>query len=297
MHSIESGRPTPPLRKYVRAYAQRRINRTDPAPIARVPARLEQILEFEFDESFEIHFDNGPCITSPRISVIGPQTHLRATVAFVQGVESFGVFFQPSGFSQLFGVPMRVLANFGCEATSILGAHISGLWNSLGEVTTFTGRVAIVERFLLDIAKRETRHDRMTDTANRLLAIQGRVSISDVARSEGMSLRHFERRFTEQVGISPKMYARIARFQTALDLKVLSPWMTWLEISHSLGYHDQMHMIHDFKSLGGDVPTRVLEFLGDMRPEALASSFLEESESCRIFTMRRSKAGLILPAT
>jgi AraC-like DNA-binding protein len=73
--------------------------------------------------------------------------------------------------------------------------------------------------------------------------------------------------------------------------------MNWLEISHALGYYDQMHMIHDFKDLGGNSPSRVFELLGDMRPDALASSFLNDTKSSRIFTMRRSQDGVIVPAS
>ena len=63
-------------------------------------------------------------------------------------------------------------------------------------------------------------------------------------------LRQFERSFERDVGVSPKSFARIARFQSALDAKLVSPQRTWLDIAHSFGYHDQMHMIHDFEALG-----------------------------------------------
>jgi AraC-like DNA-binding protein len=272
VHTVESFHPCPELRNYVRAYAQRKMEIADVPLIARVPARLEQILEFQFCDSFDIRFDDGLCVTAPRVAVIGSQTHLRASVEFFGKIDSFGVFFQPAGFSQLFGVPMHMLANVGNDATLILGQSIRSLWNELGENTRFQDRIHIAERFLLKSLRGIRLPDRMMDTSNRLLALQGRVSIAELARQHGMSLRHFERTFVRQVGVAPKVYARIARFQTALDMKVASSRKTWLEISHALGYFDQMHMVHDFKSLGGDTPGRVLEHLGDMRPEALASS-------------------------
>jgi transcriptional regulator GlxA family with amidase domain len=110
----------------------------------------------------------------------------------------------------------------------------------------------------------------MMEISDRLLALQGKIHIADFARQYGITARHLERAFAAQTGTSPKMYARIARFQTALDVKVAAPEMTWLEISHALGYYDQMHLIHDFRKLGGGSPGRILEHLIDMRPEALA---------------------------
>jgi AraC-like DNA-binding protein len=236
VHTLESTHPNIALRKYVRAYAQRKTDLRDVSLIA-----------------FDIHFDDGLRVPAMPIAVIGPQTQLRATVEFFGKVDSFGVFFQPAGFSQLFGVPMRMLANVGIEAGSILGHNIRSVWNELGESGCFQSRVAVIERFLLKAQSIMRFSGRMLETTNRLLALQGRISISDLACQEGIGLRHFERRFSAEVGLPPKLYARIARFQTALDIKVSSPWMNWLEISHALGYYDQMHMIHDFKDLG--VPT------------------------------------------
>jgi transcriptional regulator GlxA family with amidase domain len=85
-------------------------------------------------------------------------------------------------------------------------------------------------------------------------------------------LRQFEREFHREIGASPKVFARIARFQSALDAKVSAPKRTWLDIAHSFGYYDQMHMIHDFETLGRDSPTRLVAQLGDSRPPALASA-------------------------
>jgi transcriptional regulator GlxA family with amidase domain len=87
-----------------------------------------------------------------------------------------------------------------------------------------------------------------------------------------MGLRQFERQFRRETGASPKVFARIARFQAALDAKLASPRRTWLDIAHAFGYHDQMHMIHDFEGLGHNTPTQLITELGDVRPPALASS-------------------------
>lgn len=72
--------------------------------------------------------------------------------------------------------------------------------------------------------------------------------------------------------MGPEHFARVTRFQTALDSKLTAPQRTWLSIAHDLGYHDQMHMIRDFHALGGASPTGIPGELGDMRPPALAAS-------------------------
>jgi AraC-like DNA-binding protein len=286
MHTIVSSHPRVELRPYVRAYAQRRAEIRDVPLLENVPARLEQTLEFQFDDPFHIDFDVGPRIVTPRISVVGPQTDRRPTVTLFGRIDSFAVFFEPAGFSQLFGVPMRLLSNLGQDATLMLDRSVCGVWNQMGEARSFQARVQIIEGYLLSRLKNLGRGDRMAATVNRILAWQGKISVAQLARQGGMGLRQFQRVFAQEVGIGPKRFARVARMQTALDLKAAAPSISWLEVSHALGYHDQMHMIHDFKSLCGDSPARVSVQMGDMRPEALVQSPSQNSESSQIFTMQ-----------
>jgi transcriptional regulator GlxA family with amidase domain len=84
-----------------------------------------------------------------------------------------------------------------------------------------------------------------------------------------MCVRQYERRFIEEIGMTPKLFARTIRFQGALDTKRLSPHRSWLSVAHELGYFDQMHMIRDFQSLGGDAPSNVLDQSGDIQPWSL----------------------------
>jgi AraC-like DNA-binding protein len=91
-----------------------------------------------------------------------------------------------------------------------------------------------------------------------------------LAYDAGLSVRQFERRFITVLGIAPKVYARILRFEAALHRKSV-PGRNWTTIAHDLEYHDQMHMIHDFESLSGERPkslTPHLELLASMAPQS-----------------------------
>ena len=79
----------------------------------------------------------------------------------------------------------------------------------------------------------------------------------DLAMHSGIGNRQFERMFVESFGMRPKLYARMVRFQSALDCKARST-KSWTDVAHEFGYHDQMHMIHDFKELTGQTPTETL---------------------------------------
>jgi AraC-like DNA-binding protein len=186
-------------------------------------------------------------------------------------VVSFAVFFWPSGWSQLFNIPVKVTTNNFDDATLLHGPAIRELWNRMGEEVTFSGRVEIVETFLLSRLSSAAPDSKISLAARYLFCQHGAVSIPKLGRQGTLSLRHFERLFRMDVGMSPKAFARIARFQAALDAKLANPLRTWLDIAHSFGYYDQMHMVHDFERLGRNTPTQVLLQMGDVRPPALVS--------------------------
>jgi transcriptional regulator GlxA family with amidase domain len=123
-----------------------------------------------------------------------------------------------------------------------------------------------------------------------IFSLRGVVRMSDAAVRAGYCMRHFERMFLEDVGMTPKMYARIARLQTALDAKLARSSLSWITIAHELGYHDQMHMVRDFHKLAGASPGNVLVSVGDGRPPAYLTnsngdrmkSGIEEQFGCGI---------------
>ena len=84
------------------------------------------------------------------------------------------------------------------------------------------------------------------------------VDIATLADCAGLSVRHFARRFIGQLGVRPKLFARVVRVQSALETKALHALKSWTEVAHDFGYYDQMHMVHDFEQLAGGTPTAML---------------------------------------
>lgn len=254
----------------MRAYAQRTVGKADPSWTQFVPAQLEQILNLEFGLLPEIRHRNRH--VSQEILVGGAQGDFSGTLGLRPGVESFAVFFWPCGWSQLFDIPVRETTDHFDDAAALHGVVIREVWNRMGEERSFERRVAIVEAFLM----RRLPHLRAVDKINvairYLFERHGAVRIPMLGRQGAFSLRQFERQFRTEVGMSAKAFARIARFQSAMDAKLANPTRTWLDIAHSFGYYDQMHMVHDFEQLGRNTPTQVLAQMGDVRPSALVSS-------------------------
>jgi AraC-like DNA-binding protein len=259
---------------FVRSYSQRQIERLATPLGQAVPARLEQTLEFQFRDSYTVIFDGGEKTVAPSAVVIGLNTK-RANMVLSAAIESFAIFFQPSGFSRVIATPVREISERHFEAAEILGRSAVELAEKLAD-KTFEERVRIAEEFLLPLALRAPAMDSVARAAQHAFVERGRTQVSELARHCGLSVRQFQRKFKAGFGIGPKVFARVARFQSALDAKIARPTLSWLEIAHDLGYHDQMHLIRDFKGLGGGAPGVLLQQIADGRPPALTTDTVRE---------------------
>jgi AraC-like DNA-binding protein len=88
---------------------------------------------------------------------------------------------------------------------------------------------------------------------------QGQIRMSELAAACFLSLRQFERRFKRCIGVSPKMFARLLRFEVLLDSLIRGEAYSLADLSTRLGYHDQAHVIREFKTWTGCTPTAFLE--------------------------------------
>jgi AraC-like DNA-binding protein len=269
MHTLFSSAPRPALRPYVRAFAQRVLDRSSVDVVQTMPASLEQVLEFEFGEFPQIELDDGQRFSTYRMEVIGSRAYLPGSIRLRAGVETFAIFLQPLGLWQLFGIPNVKLANWHFEASEVIGKDIQELWDRMAEAASFEHRVLLAEAMLLKRISKVLANSLIMRSAQYLFKRKGAPRVADVARIACLSVRQFERRFVDEIGVTPKLFAKVTRFQMLLDARVRGGNASWLTLAHQYGYHDQMHMIKDFRGLSGLTPDSLLDHMGDMRPPAL----------------------------
>lgn len=269
MHTMRLVSPQGNLSEFVRAYAYRIVDLD--AKTECIPARLEQTLEFQLGSSPDVHFPDGRSHAVADITVVGGYTGKPVTLVLRGHVKSFAIFFRPNGFSRLFGIPPHTLANRAYDGSSLLGRKVVDLRSKLAGCSSFQELVATTDVFLRQCAEAIKCSTTMMSIADYVFDAHGAIRVSEAAGHAGLGTRQFERKFLREIGVTPKYFARVARFQTALDLKIHSPHRSWLEIAHRLQYHDQMHMVHEFRSFLGESPNGILPQLGDARPPALCT--------------------------
>lgn len=255
---ITCARPSAPLREFVRYYYQVESRPAHNVALQPVPARSPEALEFTFGTPYQVHrLDRGGVENAHPIALIGVQTFRRVELVMRGHVDAFTIVFQPGGVFRLFGVPGEVLANDHFDGDAALGRGLGELLCRLGAKTSCADRAVIADGYLRAKGSTLEPASNVARAAMAVLAHEGRGRLSDLASSTGLGVRQFERLFRHEVGMPPKLYARIVRFEAALRYKAASTTLRWTDVAHGLGYHDQMHMVHDFNQLSGGSPTAV----------------------------------------
>ena len=265
---LEQASPPPPLRDHVRCFQQRRAKIRDLPIVYPITARTDQFLEFYLQGRYVVRFgEAGRQELAPRAVVVGPSTRRLADLVLRGELDVFTVQFRPAGFYKLFGTPMDELADQAYDARCVIGPRLAELEEKLADACSFDKRIGVAGDFLSQRLSEIERSDAISEVANRFLLEQGATNISQAAAEAGLGVRQFERQFRRQVGVAPKLYARIVRFNAALVAKASAPQRHWTDIAHAFGYYDQMHMIRDFEAFTGESPTVFLRRLNAM-PEA-----------------------------
>jgi methylphosphotriester-DNA--protein-cysteine methyltransferase len=117
--------------------------------------------------------------------------------------------------------------------------------------------IAAVEAALLSAVDTARRADLLIEEAvRRITAARGATDLALLARDLGLSTRQLERRFHAAVGLPPKLFCRIERFNNVF--RALGQGSGWVDTAIDCGYYDQAHLIRDCKSLSGITPAILL---------------------------------------
>ena len=169
----------------------------------------------------------------------------------------FSIMFEPQGLMQFFKFPLYEICNRNVPLQYLNGQDGRDLEEKMAEANTFQQRVFIAETYFYNLLKNsyaDFGFRRMNHIVELIKRTTGNISIPQMASEACLSRKQFERIFSEHIGISPKQYLKIVRFQFVLFLKQQNADLNMTELSCDGGYFDQSHFINDFKSLCGSTP-------------------------------------------
>jgi transcriptional regulator GlxA family with amidase domain len=173
----------------------------------------------------------------------------------------FQVVFQPGALFRLTGIPAHELANTFVDAEAVFAPEINLVNERLSCTDNHLNMIEIVEHFLHYLIRRRTtaysRHSQqpVDKVSQFLLHNPTRFSLDWLANQACLSTKQFYNLFQQRMGISPKMYARIARFDQTVKLKNAQPQKDWLSIALEYGYYDYQHLVRDYREFTQLTPT------------------------------------------
>jgi AraC-like DNA-binding protein len=202
--------------------------------------------------------DAGRSDVLPGTLITGVQSRYLVVPA-PPGAAILGIHFRPGGAAALLGIPAGDLEDAYAGLDSLWGAGARRLRERLAEASSRADRVHLVESFLLGrAAPRLAPHPRVA-LALEALDDPTVLRVADLRARTGLSAKQLIALFRDEVGIAPKTFWRIHRFQAAVRRLEGAPARGGAELAADLGYFDQAHLIRDFQAFAGLSPRAYLE--------------------------------------
>jgi AraC-like DNA-binding protein len=173
----------------------------------------------------------------------------------------------PPAARALLGLPLRELTNRVVSFGDLIGPAEGELVERLPEAATWRARFALLDTAIgrrLEAAERTTPAP-IVEAWDRLTRSHGQLEIGELAGDLGYSRRRLSTLFAEEIGLGPKTFARVIRFERAVGLLGRDDGARFAEIAHRCGYYDQAHLNRDFREFAGTSPG---EYVGRLLPDA-----------------------------
>ena len=198
--------------------------------------------------------EGHPDVRRPPALVVGARS-VYEIVDTSDMADLIGIVFSPGGFSTFAGDAAHYFSNQTVALDSIWAGDTQQLRDHLREIDSPEVRLQCLEQFLARrFASRLDRRERppQIQFALRYFAHNPSIaSVSETARQIGWSERRFSQVFREEVGLTPKVWCRIQRFQHAVRQLHAGADIRWAELALDCGYYDQSHFANEFRAFSG----------------------------------------------
>ena len=211
------------------------------------------------DGCIDIIFDLNKRSYRQASSVVGTMT--KHIFAELEGqVNYVAIRFLPGGFLHFFNSPVYDFTDRIVPLETISGQEGHNLTEQLVIENHIGNKIKLLENYLENLLTTNNRSDPIVKNAlHNILKNKGNIRVSELSKNVNSSQRQLCRKFDKWVGISPKAFCRIIRFQTILRMLPHHSKRNLLFVALDGGYYDQSHFIHEFNSCCGLNPSDFLK--------------------------------------
>lgn len=257
-----AARPAPALRRYVGSYVGFDLRGFPEGVHCGPPGRVLTAV-ISLSDPMEVAAGVGDGSPVTRFDSVAGGLMCRSVAIHHDGrQQGVQVSLTPLGARAIYGMPAAELAHQLVPLDELLGALGLELVDRLRAAGTWATRFAALDELLLRAVGRGAGGDRMprvrpevAEGWRRLVAARGRVQVGAVAAELGWSRRYLTERFRGEVGLSPKTFARVLRFEHAHELATAQDPLPWADVASVSGFADQAHLVRDWSEFTGRSPT------------------------------------------
>ncbi len=244
--------PSPPLHLIVERYWIAEAPYS-PGQVVEVPvsAGIHHGFHFCCKVPHRLRYPDGMLSTIPKCCVAGHLTQ-RLVHLIADPSELFGVDLKPTALYKVLGLAPEKLTDAFMDIEVVFGQAGRRLKEQLEAANSFEKYIQVAESFLANyLSKNNMQKGHVEQAIAMIMHHEGNISMGAIGKALHISERHLLRTFTKEVGISPKLYARIIRFNRACSFLEKHPNIKVQDIVYEFGYFDQSHLIKDFVRFSG----------------------------------------------
>jgi len=250
---IESVEPIKILSKYIKNYFIVDIdNPIDFLPNIRVYPCGYATMVIHYGSPSKFQKKNSSKYIEPNLVICGQQTNYY-DLSLSGKTGMILIVFRPHGVKSFFNFPITELLNENISLQDLINNEVIELEDKLFNSPNNKQRIAHLDSFLIGRLINNNEFERVEHAIKMIENSKGQIKAQNIAYEVCLGIKQFERTFSKYVGINPKKFASIVRFQNVIQMNSMDK-RSLSQIAVDNGYYDQSHFNHDFKSLTGLTP-------------------------------------------
>lgn len=177
-----------------------------------------------------------------------------------------GVHFRPGGAYPFFNLPANELNDKTLETDLLWGTEIYSIRDAILNTPGIEGKFSILENYFFGKGKHKLEPNVLVSYAIDQLEKSPQIwTIEQLTNKIGITQKHLITLFKKYAGLSPKLFARISKFQKVIREVEQQKFIEWAPIAYECGYYDQAHFIKEFQAFSGVNPSAYLLQRGEYR--------------------------------
>jgi len=212
-----------------------------------------------FSDVYNIEVNNHTTQCKDKFIIDGP-TKYPSYISFSKNLDLIGIRFNPAGAYLFLDEEIENFVDKHIAMKESESWPLGSLYKNLIDEKTTHNKIAYIEKFLIHKLQTTTKRNSpwIFNFIQKAIAKKGDINVSVLSNEFKISIRQLERKFKQEVGLSPKLYFRILRLQNAKEALSSLNIETLTTTAHDSGFFDQAHFVREFKFFMKETPKNYL---------------------------------------